>query len=270
MPSAARERGAGMLEVPHFSATAERRGTFVLPAEFDGVVNRAVLHQAVRAYLNNRRQGTHATKTRGLVSGGNQKPWRQKGTGRARQGSIRAPHWRGGGTVFGPMPRSYRTELPRKVKQLARRSALNARAQEGRLYVIEPLKFERPKTRVLAEFLNQLGLAETKVLILTAGYRPEVYLSARNLPAVTVMPFGDASAYEILRAQAVLVEETALDGQVVEPPAAEEQEPEPEGERGRRGRVPSRAASKKVTKKAKAAGAARKKKTASRKKSEDA
>ncbi|GBD31322.1 MAG: hypothetical protein KatS3mg081_1024 [Gemmatimonadales bacterium] len=257
-----------MLEVPHFSAAAERRGTFILPAEFDGVVNRAVLHQAVRAYLNNQRQGTHATKTRGLVSGGNQKPWRQKGTGRARQGSIRAPHWRGGGTVFGPMPRSYRTELPRKVKQLARRSALNARAKEQRLYVIEPLKFERPRTRVLAEFLNKMGLAEAKVLILTAGYRPEVYLSARNLPWVTVMPYGEASAYEILRAQAVLVEETALDGRAVERPAEEgEAAAAPEGKSGR-GR--SKAASKKVTEKAKAAGAARKKKTTARKKSKDA
>jgi large subunit ribosomal protein L4 len=260
-----------MLEVPHFSATAERRGTFLLPAEFDGVVNRAVLHQAVRAYLNNQRQGTHATKTRGLVSGGNQKPWRQKGTGRARQGSIRAPHWRGGGTVFGPMPRSYRTELPHKVKQLARRSALNARAKEQRLYVIEPLKFERPRTRVLAEFLNQLGLAESRVLILTAGYRPEVYLSARNLPAVRVMPYSEASAYEILRARAVLIEETALDGRVVERPAAEgETGAELQGKTARPGTEKASEVTEKVVKKAEAAGVSRKKKTTARKKREDA
>lgn len=271
-----------MLEVPHFSAAAQRRGTFVLPAEFDGVVNRAVLHQAVRAYLNNQRQGTHATKTRGLVSGGNQKPWRQKGTGRARQGSIRAPHWRGGGTVFGPMPRSYRTELPRKVKELARRSALNARAKEQRLYVIEPLKFERPRTRVMAEFLNKLGLADTKVLILTADHRPEVYLSARNLPAVRVMPYREAPAYEILRAKAVLVEETALNGQAVERPAIEaaavgESQKAPVEEvqdslsaapEGKAAGARTKTRAKKAPKKADSA--VRKKKTTARKKSKDA
>lgn len=232
-----------MLEVPHFTAAAERKGTFILPREFDGVVNRAVLYHAVRAYLNNRRHGTHATRTRGLVSGGNQKPWRQKGTGRARQGSIRAPHWRGGGTVFGPQPRWYRTELPRKVKQLARRSALNARAQEQRLYVIEPLKLERPKTRVVAEFLNKLGLADMKVLLLTAGHRPEVYLAARNLPTVTVMRYSDATAYDILRAQAVLIEETALDGQVVEASAPEA---EPAGESAAAAKPAAKSRTKKV------------------------
>ncbi len=256
-----------MLEVPHFSATAERRGTFLLPAEFDGVVNRAALHQAVRAYLNNQRQGTHATKTRGLVSGGNQKPWRQKGTGRARQGSIRAPQWRGGGTVFGPMPRSYRTELPRKLKQLARRSALNARAKEERLYVIEPLQLERPRTRVVAEFLSKLGLAGSKVLILTANYRSEIYLSARNLPGVTVMPYSQASAYEILRAQAVLIERTALDGRVLERPVAEA-EPAAASERETL-RGGTETAPKKVSKKAKAPDT-RKKTTTARKKSKDA
>ncbi len=271
-----------MLEVPHFNAAAERRGTFVLPAEFDGVVNRAVLHQAVRAYLNNQRQGTHATKTRGLVSGGNQKPWRQKGTGRARQGSIRAPHWRGGGTVFGPMPRSYRTELPRKVKQLARRSALNARAKEQRLYVIEPLEFERPRTRVLAEFLNKLGLADTRVLILTADHRPEVCLSARNLSGVRVMPYREAPAYEILRAKAVLIEETALDGRVVEGPAIEAgpvaeplgapagqvQESPPPEPQAKTARARTKTGAKKATKKADSA--VRKKKTSARKKDKDA
>ena len=112
---------------------------------FDGTVNEPVLHQAVKVYLNNQRQGTAKTKTRSFVSGGNQKPWKQKGTGRARQGSTRAPHWRGGGTVFGPIPRDYRTDIPRKVKQLARKSALNARAREGAVHVVERFAFRGPR-----------------------------------------------------------------------------------------------------------------------------
>ncbi len=148
-----------MIEAPHYSsAGAKRDATFALPADyFDGTVNEPVLHQAVKVYLNNQRQGTATTKTRSFVSGGNQKPWKQKGTGRARQGSTRAPHWRGGGIVFGPIPRDYRTDIPRKVKQLARRSALNARAREGALLVVERLAFRKPKTAQLAELLGQPG-----------------------------------------------------------------------------------------------------------------
>jgi large subunit ribosomal protein L4 len=149
-----------MIEAPHYSSAGAKHGTnFALPADyFDGTVNEPVLHQAVKAFLNNQRQGTHMTKTRSFVSGGNQKPWKQKGTGRARQGSTRAPHWRGGGIVFGPSPRDYRTDIPRKVKQLARKSALNARAREGAVHVIERLAFRAPKTAQLVELLGTLGL----------------------------------------------------------------------------------------------------------------
>lgn len=204
-----------MLEALHFTAAGQRKGNHQLPAEYDGVINQPALHQAVRAYLNNRRHGTHATKTRGLVSGGNQKPWRQKGTGRARQGSIRAPHWPGGGTVFGPVPRSYRTGVNRKVRQLARRSALNARAKGGQIYVIERLEFERPKTSQMAGLLEQLELTGKKVLVLTHGHRPEVYLSGRNIPNLEVMPYQEVSAYDVLWADAVVVEEPAVGGHAV-------------------------------------------------------
>ena len=148
-----------MLEAPHYSSAGARRdAAFALPGDvFDGTVNEPVLHQAVKVFLNNQRQGTAATKTRSFVSGGNQKPWKQKGTGRARQGSTRAPHWRGGGTVFGPHPRDYRTEIPRKVKQLARKSALNARAREGALHVVERFAFRKPRTAQLAALLASLG-----------------------------------------------------------------------------------------------------------------
>jgi large subunit ribosomal protein L4 len=168
----------------------------------------------VVTYLANRRQGTHATKTRAAVSGGNQKPWRQKGTGRARQGTTRAPHWRHGGVVFGPHPRSYRLGIPKKVRQLAKKSALNARAREGMVLVVDPLQYEKPKTRQLVELLDKLGLGTRKVLVLTAGDAAarNVYLSGRNLPAVQVQRFADATAYEILWADAVVVELPALAG----------------------------------------------------------
>jgi large subunit ribosomal protein L4 len=208
-----------MIEAPHYTpAGAKRDASFALPADyFDGTVNEPVLHQAVKVFLNNQRQGTAATKTRSFVSGGNQKPWKQKGTGRARQGSTRAPHWRGGGTVFGPQPRSYRTEIPRKVKQLARKSALNARAREGALHVVERFAFRAPKTAQLAGLLGSLGLDGRKVLVLTAGANPSVYFSGRNLPAVEVMPYFEASAYDVLWADAVVVEEGALTGVMPEP-----------------------------------------------------
>lgn len=216
-----------MLEAPHFSATGARhQAAFALPAElFDGTVNEPVLHQAVKSYLGNQRQGTAATRTRSFVSGGNQKPWRQKGTGRARQGSTRAPHWRGGGTVFGPQPRDYRADLPKKVRQLARRSALNARAREGNLVVIDPVTLEAPKTRAVAGLLTALGVADRKVLVLTHGMNSLLHLSSRNLQSVRVLPFHEASAYDVLWAATILVESPALgaeapDAEVLEASAA--------------------------------------------------
>ena len=212
-----------MIEAPHYAADgAKRDATFALPADyFDGTVNEPVLHQAVKVYLNNQRQGTHMTKSRSFVSGGNQKPWKQKGTGRARQGSIRAPHWRGGGIVFGPTPRDYRTDIPRKVRQLARKSALNARAREGALHVVERLAFRSPKTAQLVGLLGSLGLEGRKALVLTAGHNANAYLSGRNLPTVEVMAYPEASAYDILWSEAVVVEEGALTGVMPEPLAEE-------------------------------------------------
>jgi len=204
-----------MHEALHFTAAAVQKGSYALPAEYDGTVNRAALYLAIRAYRNNQRHGTHSTKSRAEVSGGNQKPWKQKGTGRARQGSTRAPHWRHGGIVFGPKPRSYRTDIPRKVRQLARASALNARAAEGAIHVIEALNFDSPKTKQMAELLAKLSLTDKKVLILTAESRPMVYLSARNLPTVRVQRYADAAAYDIVWSDALLIEEAALGGHVV-------------------------------------------------------
>ena len=226
-----------MIEAPHYGADGAKRGAnFALPQEyFDGTVNEPVLHQAVKVYLNNQRQGTHMTKSRSFVSGGNQKPWKQKGTGRARQGSIRAPHWRGGGIVFGPTPRDYRTEIPRKVRQLARRSALNARAREGALQVVERLAFRTPKTAQLAGLLGSLGLAGRKALVLTAGHNSNAYLSGRNLPTVEVMAYAEASAYDILWSDVVVIEEGALTGVMPEPLPEETEAARAERRAGKRG-----------------------------------
>ena len=209
-----------MIEAPLYSAAGEKRQkAFGLPAEyFDGKVNQAVLHQSVRAFRNNQRQGTAQTKTRAMVSGGGAKPWRQKGTGRARQGTIRAAQWRGGGVVFGPSPRDYTTVVPRKVRHLARRSALNARAAEGALAVVEGWEFESPKTADFVALLERWGASDGKVLALTNGLNRPVYLSARNLQKVEVMPFAEATAYHVLWADVVVVEQAALPagGEVVE------------------------------------------------------
>jgi len=214
-----------MLEAQLYTAAAEPKGSYALPTEYDGAVNEAVLYHAVRAFQNNQRQGTASTKTRAEVSGGSRKPWRQKGTGRARQGTIRAAQWRGGGVVFGPKPRSYRTELPRKVRRQARQSALNARANEGALYVIEQLDIKQPKTKQMVELLTKMGLDGQKVLVLTSGYRTNVYLSGRNLQDVYIMPYVEASAYEVLWSDVVVIEETAIGGQEIEGSAPKAKRP---------------------------------------------
>jgi large subunit ribosomal protein L4 len=177
---------------------------------FDGVVNQDVLHQVVTALLAHRRQGTASTKTRQTIAGGGRKPWRQKGTGRARAGSVRSPLWRGGAVIFGPQPRDYAPQIPRKLKRLAITSALNARAGDGDLVVVEPFGYDEPKTQQLAGFLETIG-AEGNVLVLTDGVQREVYLSGRNIPGLQVMPWGEASAYDILWADLVVVEEPALE-----------------------------------------------------------
>jgi large subunit ribosomal protein L4 len=177
---------------------------------FDGIVNMPVMHQAVKAFLANQRQGNASTKTRGYVVGGNQKPWKQKGTGRARQGSTRAPHWVGGGTVFGPTPRAYDEYVPRQVRALARKSAFNARARENAIYVIDQFSYDAPRTKALLGLVSRIGIGEQKVLVLTDGVKPNVFLSGRNLPNVHVMPYSDVSTYHILWSDVVLIEGGAI------------------------------------------------------------
>jgi large subunit ribosomal protein L4 len=208
-----------------YTSLGTPRERVALPgAVFDGTVNMPVMHQAVKAYLANQRQGTHSTKTRGFVVGGNQKPWKQKGTGRARAGSTRSPVFVGGGTVFGPRPRSYEQTVPRQIKALARKSAFNARAREQALFVIDRFSYEKPKTSQLVQLLARLDVMDKKVLILTDGAKSSVYLSARNIPNVVVQPYSDASTYDLLWSDVVLVEAPAL-GHELAPVAEKAAEP---------------------------------------------
>jgi large subunit ribosomal protein L4 len=200
-----------------FTSKGTSRDSVALPgAVFDGTVHMPAMHQAVKAFLANQRQGTAATKIRKFVTGGNQKPWKQKGTGRARQGSIRSPNWVGGGTVFGPIPRSYAQYVPRQVRSLARRSALNARARENAIFVIDTFEFDSPKTKSMTALLEKLGTGEKKVLVLTNGVKPNVFLSGRNLPNVHVMPYSDVSTYHVLWSDVVVIEEGALNGETAD------------------------------------------------------
>ena len=209
-----------------YSAQGTARDKVALPEDlFDGTVNMPVMHQAVKAFLANQRQGNASTKTRGLVVGGNQKPWKQKGTGRARQGSTRAPHWVGGGTVFGPHPRAYDEYVPRQVRALARKSAFNARARENAIYVIDQFSYDSPRTKALLGLVSRIGVGEQKVLVLTDGVKPNVFLSGRNLPNVHVMPYSDVSTYHILWSDVVLIEGGAI-GHAL-PPIKEEPLPLP-------------------------------------------
>jgi large subunit ribosomal protein L4 len=201
-----------MFKARVFSAEGKETGERELPVTlFDGEVHEPAMWQAVKAYLANQRQATAATKTRAQISGGNKKPWRQKGTGRARQGSIRSPQWRGGGNVFGPRAnRNFHEDLPKQVKRLARRSAFNARAQDGNVILLEAIAINEPKTKDMVNLLETTG-AEGNTLVLTNGNNENVWMSARNLEGVQVRPFGEESTYDVLWADTVIIEASALE-----------------------------------------------------------
>lgn len=220
-----------MYKARYYKADGKKGRARALPdALFDGVVNESVLHQVVKVYLANQRQGTAAAKNRAAVAGGSRKPWRQKGTGRARQGTIRAAQWAGGGRAFPPIPHSWNQKVPRKVKALARRSAFNVRAEAERVVLVDGFEMERPRTAQLRDYLASIELGGRKVLILTDGLKETLYLSARNLPTVEVRPFGGEAPYDILRADTVVIEREALDRLGAEPATEPEAEPEPEAE----------------------------------------
>ncbi|ACZ41633.1 ribosomal protein L4/L1e [Thermobaculum terrenum ATCC BAA-798] len=172
--------------------------------------NLAVMHQALVRQLANARTGTHDTRTRAEVSGGGRKPWRQKGTGRARQGSIRAPQWRGGGVVFGPHPRSYEQRMPRKMRRLALRSALSQKVAEERLLVVTGLSEIEPRTKAMIAALEKLGLAGQKVLIATNGRNESVQKAGSNLPNVKVIHASNLNIADLLKYDYLFLEDGAV------------------------------------------------------------
>ena len=185
-------------------------GTAELAASVFGIEpNVPVMHQVVRAQRASWRQGTHDTRTRGEVRGGGKKPWKQKGTGRARQGSIRSPQWRGGGTVWGPHPRSYAFKVNSKEIKLAMRSALSAKLADGQLTVVDDFGFEKPSTKAAVAAMKALGL-EGRTTIIVASDDVETFLSFRNVPAVIVVPATEINTYEILDNKNLVITTHAL------------------------------------------------------------
>lgn len=178
-------------------------------AVFEIEPNVHVMHEVVRSQRAARRQGTHDTLTRGQVRGGGKKPWRQKGTGRARQGTIRAPQWAGGGTVFGPHPRSYAFKVPAKVVKLAMRSALSAKLADGEIVVVDQLSFEKPSTKQAAEVLKNLGL-EGRVTIVVPDDEVNTFLSFRNLSKVRVIGVSELNTLDFIDNKALVLTDAAL------------------------------------------------------------
>ncbi len=172
--------------------------------------NEAVVYQAVIQELHNQRQGTHSAKSRGMVKGGGRKPWRQKGRGVARAGTIRSPLWKGGGTVFGPEPHPYKKKMPKKMKQLARKSVLSHKASKGEIFIVDELIQPEPKTSTFYGFLISLDIQEKRVLVLPAEMEKNIRLSVRNLPNVNIKKADSASTYDLINHEVLLFDKPGL------------------------------------------------------------
>jgi large subunit ribosomal protein L4 len=172
--------------------------------------NDHAIYLSVKAYLANQRQGTSKSKERGEVRGGGKKPWKQKGRGGARAGTSRSPLWVGGGTIFGPRPRDYRQDLPKKVRRLARKSAFSYKAKDAQLLVVEDFNIEQPKTKEFSKILSALKVNGKKILLLTEANNPNVYKSGRNIPKVKVLEASKASTYDLLNNQILILQKSAV------------------------------------------------------------
>ena len=193
------------MELPVKNVKGEVVDTAQMSDALFGVpVNSPLVHQAVVMYQLNKRQGTHSTKTRGQVSGGGRKPWAQKGTGRARQGSIRSPQWRHGGIVFGPHPRDHRVHMPRRMRHLALKCVLSEKARSERLILLESLPMDTPSTKAMIELLDNLGIT-TSALIVTGEPQENVVLSARNLKKIWTLPVSLINAEQLLKRDSVVM-----------------------------------------------------------------
>ncbi|ENK0839121.1 50S ribosomal protein L4 [Clostridium botulinum] len=198
-----------MPKVDLFNQNGEKVGDLQLADSVFGVeVNTYAMHQVVKALLANKRQGTQSAKTRAEVSGGGIKPWRQKGTGRARQGSIRAPQWIHGGIVFAPKPRNYRMSIPKSMKKVAIKSALTSKVNEKLMVVVDDIKLETPKTKEVVKMLNAFDAKKT--LIITNNAEENVYKSARNIEGVQIIPVNNINVYDILKYDKVVITKDAV------------------------------------------------------------
>lgn len=199
-----------MPTVAVYNINGDRVGEIELSDQVFGVpVHRSVLHDAVVMQLAGRRLGTHDTKTRGEVRGGGRKPWRQKGTGRARHGSIRSPIWRGGGIVFGPHPRDYSYVLPRKMRRLALKSSLSAKVEDGKILVLEDLRLAQPRTKDIVRILGNLNV-EDNALVVTARQEENVFKSARNIPGVKPLAADGLNVYDLLAHNTLVITRDAV------------------------------------------------------------
>ncbi len=197
--------------VPVVSQTRKPAGEISVPAAvLSGPVRESLLHEMVKSQLASRRAGTHATKTRHFVSGGGKKPWKQKGTGRARAGSIRSPLWAGGAVIFGPQPRSYAYQMPKSARRAALRSALAARHAEGKLVVVDALTLPEPKTKKMLECLAGLGV-EGSALVVLAQSDDAVMRASRNLPHVKAIVAGGFNVYDVLKHATLVITRDALE-----------------------------------------------------------
>jgi large subunit ribosomal protein L4 len=181
------------------------------PDIFEIEPNDHAIYQAVTSYLANQRQGTHKTKTYGEVAGSGKKLWKQKHTGRARIGSVRSPLWKGGGTIFGPVPRDYSRQLPKKVKLLARKSALSYKAKDAAITIIEDFSIDQPKTKEMAAIMKALKLSEKKALFLVGKTDINIWKSGRNLPSLKVLEASKASTYDILNSKVLVLQKSAIE-----------------------------------------------------------
>ena len=184
----------------------------VLPNDvFDVKPNDHLIYQAVRSQMTNSRQGTVATKNRAMVRGGGSKPWRQKGRGTARAGTTRSPLWVGGGRVFGPEPRNLKMKITKKMKRQARQSAYTYKAKQEAVMLVEDFKLENPKTKEMYQILKNLKVEDKKVLLLTTDYDPTIVRAGRNIPNLFIRQASDASTYDILNCDLLLIQQNALD-----------------------------------------------------------
>jgi large subunit ribosomal protein L4 len=191
--------------------TKKKVGEAELPAAiFEAEIKESLLHDVVVSQLASRRSGTHKTKTRAEVRGGGVKPWKQKGTGRARAGSIRSPLFRGGGIIFGPSPRSYAYRIPKKMRAAALRSALSVKAAENAITIVDQIAFDAPKTRQAADTVAALGLAGKKILLVLAARNEAVEKSFRNLDKVSIIMTEGVNVYDVLNAEAILATHDAI------------------------------------------------------------